>query len=178
MENRKILNRKLLANILIILLAVFARLIPHAPNFTPIGGLAIFSGSHFKSKLAILIPLLSMIVSDLFLGFHKTIPYVYLSFIAIYFLGRLIKNEITFNKTIIVSLSSSMLFFLVTNFGVWITGSIYQKSIFGLMQSYIMGLPFLRNTLISDLFYSLTFIYGYKYFFSVLKNKISRAKIK
>ena len=74
----------------IIILAVIARLIPHPPNFAPIGGLALFSGSHFKKKIALLIPLVAMLVSDLFLGFHNTIIYVYGSFFLTVLIGRLI----------------------------------------------------------------------------------------
>ena len=77
----------------IILLAVVARLIPHAPNFAPIGGLALFSGTHFKKKIALFIPLTAMFLSDIFLGFHKAIPYVYVSFIIIALIGGLIKNN-------------------------------------------------------------------------------------
>ncbi len=151
----------------IILLAVAARLVPHAPNFAPIGGLALFSGANFKKKSALLIPLAAMFFSDVFLGFHKTIPYVYTSFIIISFIGTMIKNnkwQLIFTASII----SSALFFLITNFGVWATGSMYQKSLDGLIQSYGFGIPFFRNTIISDLFYSFTFFYGYQFISSFL----------
>ncbi|MEK7177985.1 MAG: DUF6580 family putative transport protein [Patescibacteria group bacterium] len=146
----------------VILLAVVARLIPHAPNFAPIGGLALFSGANFKNKIALLIPLTAMFVSDIFLGFHKTIPYVYGSFIIIALIGGLIKNN-KWQSIFVASLVSSVLFFLITNFGVWATGTMYQKNLSGLTQSYIMGLPFFRNTILSDLFYSFSFFYGYRF---------------
>ena len=170
-------TQKFISYFAMILLAVFARLIPHSPNFTPIGGLAIFSGLQFKSKLSVLIPLLAMVISDMFLGIHKTIPYVYISFIIIFFLGRSIKNEITFKKIVIISLVSSILFFLITNLGVFITGSMYQKSFSGLIQCYFMGIPFFRNTAISDIFYSLTFFYGYKYLPLIIPKKLFRSKL-
>ncbi|MEK7634071.1 MAG: DUF6580 family putative transport protein [Patescibacteria group bacterium] len=151
-----------ISKLLIILLAVVTRLVPHAPNFAPIGGLALFSGSHFKKKIALSIPLAAMFVSDIFLGFHKTIPYVYVSFIIIALIGRLIKNN-KWQSIFATSLISSVLFFLITNFGVWATGTMYQKNLSGLMQSYGFGVPFFRNTLISDLFYSFSFFYGYKF---------------
>jgi hypothetical protein len=147
---------------LIVLLAVVARLVPHAPNFAPIGGLALFSGSHFKRKIALIIPLAAMFVSDIFLGFHKTIPYVYISFIIIALIGSLIKNN-KWQSVVLASLTSSILFFLITNFGVWATGTMYQKNLNGLSQSYVMGLPFFRNTILSDLLYSLSFFYGYRF---------------
>lgn len=153
--------QKLISYTAIILVAIVARVIPHAPNFAPIGGLALFSGSHFKKKIALVIPLTAMFVSDIFLGFHKTVPYVYVSFIIIALIGSLIKNN-KWQSLLLASLTSSVLFFLITNFGVWATRSIsYQKNLNGLMQSYAMGLPFFRNTIISDLFYSFSFFYGY-----------------
>jgi len=160
MENRKTL--KGIYKIGIILLAVVARLIPHAPNFSPIGGLALFSGANFKNKFNFLIPISAMLISDMFLGFHKTIPFVYLSFIIIYFIGK----DMKFNKwqnLLSASLISSILFFIVTNFGVWLNFNMYPKTIDGLIQCYVMGIPFFRNTLLSDLFYSFSFFYGYRF---------------
>ena len=160
MENRKILKQ---ANkIGIILLAVVTRLIPHAPNFSPIGGLALFSGANFKNKFSFLIPILAMIISDIFLGFHKTIPYVYLSFFIIFLIGRSIKNY-KWKSLLSASLISSIIFFIITNFGVWLNFNMYPKTVDGLIQCYIMGIPFFRNTLISDLFYSFSFFYGYRF---------------
>src|SRR3989338_5836872 len=100
----------LISYTVIILLAVFARLTPHAPNFAPIGGLALFSGSHFKKKIALLIPITAMFLSDIFLGFHKTIPFVYLSFIIIALIGGLIKTN-KWQSLLKASLVSSILFF-------------------------------------------------------------------
>src|SRR3990167_1011969 len=155
----------------IVILAVVSRLIPHAPNFAPIGGLALFSGSHFKKKIAFLIPLAAMLLSDIFLGFHKTIPYVYVSFIIIALIGGLIKNN-KWQSLLSASLVSSVLFFLITNFGVWVTGSMYQKNLAGLIQSYEFGIPFFRNTLISDLFYTFSFFYGYRFLSNFAFKKI------
>ena len=152
----------LISYIVIILLAIVARVIPHAPNFAPIGGLALFSGSHFKKKIALIIPLTAMFVSDIFLGFHKTVPYVYVSFIIISLIGGLIKNN-KWQSLALASLVSSVLFFLITNFGVWVSFNMYSKTIDGLIQSYAMGLPFFRNTILSDLFYSFSFFYGYRF---------------
>ena len=89
-------------------------------------------------------------------------PFVYLSFIIIALIGGLIKTN-KWQSLLKASLVSSVLFFMITNFGVWATGTMYQKNISGLTQSYIMGLPFFRNTIISDLFYSFSFFYGYRF---------------
>lgn len=154
--------QKLVSYIVIISLAVVARLIPHAPNFAPIGGLALFTGSHFKKKVALIIPLAAMFVSDIFLGFHKTVPYIYVSFIIIALIGGLLKNN-KWQSLALASLTSSVLFFLITNFGVWATGTMYQKNLSGLIQCYGFGVPFFRNTLLSDLFYTFSFFYGYRF---------------
>ena len=163
----------LISYIVIILLAIVARVIPHAPNFAPIGGLALFSGSHFKKKIALIIPLTAMFVSDIFLGFHKTVPYVYVSFIIISLIGGLIKNN-KWQSVALASLVSSVLFFLITNFGVWATGTMYVKNLDGLLQSYAMGLPFFRNTVLSDLFYSFSFFYGYRFILNFSHKLYSR----
>ena len=159
--------------LLIILLAVIARLVPHAPNFAPIGGLALFSGANFKNKIALLIPLSAMFISDIFLGFHKTVPYVYVSFIIISLIGGLIKNN-KWQSVALASLVSSVLFFLITNFGVWATGTMYVKNLDGLLQSYAMGLPFFRNTVLSDLFFSFSFFYGYRFILNFSHKLYSR----
>ena len=173
MENRKILKQA--HKVGIILLAVVARLVPHAPNFSPIGGLALFSGANFKNKFSFLIPILAMLISDIFLGFHKTIPYVYVSFIIIALIGGLIKNN-KWQSILKASLISSVLFFLITNFGVWVTGTMYQKNLAGLMQSYVFGIPFFRNTLISDLFYTFSFFYGYRFLSHFVSRKLELLK--
>ncbi len=171
MENRKVLN-KFISYAAIILLAVFARLVPHSPNFAPIGGLALFSGSKFKKNIALLIPIAAMVISDFFLGFHNTIIYVYISFILTVFIGRLIRNN-KWQSLALASLTSSVLFFLITNFGVWaVSGSMYPKTIDGLWQSYIMGLPFFRNTLLSDFFYTFSFFYGFRFLSNLLLRKV------
>ena len=168
-------SKSWVAILAIILLAIFARLIPHAPNFAPIGGLALFFGSNFKNKIALLIPLVAMLISDIFLGFHSTIPYVYVSFIIIALIGSLIKNN-KWQSLLLASLTSSVLFFLITNFGVWASFNMYPKTINGLMQSYVMGLPFFRNTVLSDLFYSFSFFYGYRFLSNFVFNKIDLLK--
>jgi len=150
-----------ISTLLIILLAVIARLIPHPPNLTPIGGLALFSGNKFDKKYGFLIPLFAMLISDIFLGFHSTILFVYFSFFIIFIVGRF-SNLNKVSNIFLGSLSSSILFFLITNFGSWLTFSMYPKTIFGLSQAYVMGLPFLKNTLIGDLIFSFSFFYGYK----------------
>ncbi len=146
---------------LIILSAVLMRLLPHPPNFAPIGALALFSGAHFGKKLRYIIPLFAMIVSDMFLGFDSATPFVYAAFCVTILLGSWMKNNPGVVKLFSVSIASSLLFFFITNFGVWAAGSMYTKNLSGLMQSFAMGVPFFRNTVAGDMLYSFVFFYGY-----------------
>ena len=138
-----------------IVMAVATRLFPHPPNVAPITGIALFAGQRFGDKrLAFIIPILCMLISDLFLGFHSTMPFVYLAFICISFLGIYSKN--IHNSTI---LTSSTLFFVVTNFGVWLLG--YPNTMAGLISCYTLAIPFFINTILGDLFFTHTLNYSF-----------------
>ena len=139
--------------IVLILVLSFSRLIPHPSNFTPILAVGIFSGFYFKNLiLSFFIVICSMFLGDLFLGFHGTMLFTYSSLFVAVLIGIFIKNlkfkEIFFSGTV-----SSICFFVITNFGVWALSSMYEKSFAGLLQSYVMGIPFFHNTLISTLLY-------------------------
>jgi len=138
-----------------VLMAVATRLLPHPPNVAPITGIALFASHRFGDKrLAFVIPILCMFVSDLFLGFHSTLPFVYLAFICISFLGISSKN--IHNGTI---LASSTLFFIVTNFGVWLLG--YPNTIAGFISCYTLAIPFFLNTILGDLFFTHSLNYSF-----------------
>jgi len=139
-----------------ILAGIILRLIPHIPNFAPIAALALFGGVYLGKKYALIIPLATMFISDIFIGFynHWIMIGVYGSFLIIGFLGIYLKKHKTIINIISVSLVSSVLFFVITNFAMWaIPSSLYPHTWQGLLQCYIMGLPFFRNTLAGDLFY-------------------------
>lgn len=143
----------LLVTGLIILTSIF-RFIPHAPNFTPILSIALISGILFSSKrIGLLIPLSIMLLTDLFLGFHSTLPFVYGSLGIIAFLSFAFK-KLDFKSVILGSTASAIIFYLVTNFGVWLTMGLYTKDLSGLLMCYEMALPFFRNTLASTLLFS------------------------
>lgn len=165
METRKILNEKIhfLIVVGIILAGAFARLIPHLPNFAPIGAMALFSGFYLKGYKAYAIPFGALFLSDLFLGFHETMPYVYVSFFIILFLGRLVQSRIKALSPIqlyATSLVGSCLFFAITNWGVWFATDVYEPTVNGLLQSYTMALPFFRNTILGDILYNTVFFYS------------------
>jgi len=149
--------KKLNFIIILIGIAIISRLIPHPPNFTPITAIALFSTIHFKNKiLTYLIPIIGLFISDLILGLSMINLFVYLSFIAITFIG--FKFQKINNYSILLS---STTFFIVSNFGVWILG--YPKTIEGLILCYYMALPFFVYTIMGDLFYSYAMKYGLRY---------------
>lgn len=160
----------------VVLGAVFMRLIPHIPNVAPIGALALFSGATLPGLGGLLTPLLAMSLSDYFLGFHATIPYVYGSFSLIVGIGYILHKKVTPLRVATGSLLGSVLFFIITNFGVWATSTQYEKSVSGLMNAYIMGLPFFRNTILGDLFYNVLFFASYAFFIFVSKHIVLMIK--
>lgn len=138
-----------------ILFGALMRLVPHWPNFTPVAAMALFSGTYIRKKhLAFLVPFAALLVSDLILGLHAWMLAVYLSFALVVVLGFWLKNRIKTGTLLAASIGSSLLFFLITNFAVWLGSPYYAQSLAGLMGSYTMGLPFLLNGLMGDLFYT------------------------
>ena len=140
------MNRNLVI-ITLIILAVITRLLPHPPNFTPIAGMALFSVNRFSDKkLAFSLPIFCMILTDIFLGFHAITPFVYISIIGISCIGY-------FSKKInsVAILKSSILFFFISNFGVWLLG--YPNTLAGLINCYTLALPFFINTVLGDFFF-------------------------
>ena len=162
---------------MVILIAAMMRLLPHPPNFAPIGALALFSGAHLGKKFRFIIPLSAMLLSDIVLGFHNDMAFVYASFLLIILIGSRIKNHINPQHVFVASLGSSVLFFVITNFGVWAVGDMYVKNVSGLIQSYAMGIPFFRNTLLSDMFYSFGLFYGYQFLHNFVSH-ISTLQVK
>lgn len=137
----------------LIVLLSFSRLIPHPYNFTPILAVGVFGGFYFKNFiLSLFIIISAMFLGDLVIGFHNTMFFTYTALALTVVIGMFIKQLNV--KTIILSgLTSSVVFFLITNFGSWMTIEMYEKSFSGLLQSYIMGIPFFHNTLLSTIIY-------------------------
>lgn len=172
--------KKLLNPVLIILIAISLRLAPHPPNFAPIAAMALFGGAYLNKRYALIVPLLAMLASDFFLGFHNTMIFVYGSFLLTGTIGLWLKNHKNVQNIIGASLAASILFYLITNFGVWLVSSMYPKSIMGLFQSYFYALPFFRNTIVGDLFFAGLFFGSYelviRFFIRMHPNKISSNK--
>ncbi|MEC7068440.1 MAG: DUF6580 family putative transport protein [Bacteroidota bacterium] len=139
----------------LIFFAILSRFLPHPPNFTPIAAIALLSSKGFDNRWVVfLIPIVSLFISDLFIGLHATIPFVYISFILIALLGLYFKKI-----NIVLVLLSSTIFFLVSNFGVWLL--YYPISTEGLVQCYTLALPFFLNTVLGDLVYGALLIYPF-----------------
>ena len=148
---------------LIIIIAAITRLIPHPPNFTPIIAMGLFGGTYIHNRaLALLIPIGAMFISDYFLGFHATIYWVYSSLLLVVILGIILINRVNIKNCIAAALSGSLLFFVVTNFGVWFTSGYYPGNLEGLLSCYTLALPFFGNTLTSSVIYTAIMFGGYE----------------
>ncbi len=134
-------------------LAVVSRLIPHPMNFAPVAALALFGGAYFDRRFAFILPFAVLLVSDAFLGFYDGVAWVYASFFLVGLIGWRLRGPKTVGATAVATLSGSVLFFIVTNFGVWLAGTLYTLDFQGLITCYIAAIPFFRNTLAGDAFY-------------------------
>ncbi len=139
--------------ICLILILSLSRLIPHPSNFTPMLAVGVFSGFYFRNfLLGVLIVIFSMFLGDLYLGFHETMFFTYISLAVAVVFGLLIKR-LKFTEILFSGFASSVCFFIITNFGAWLTLAMYEKNFSGLLQSYAMAIPFFHNTLISTFLY-------------------------
>jgi hypothetical protein len=150
--------------IFLILLGILLRLAPHEPNIVPIGTITLFSANYLPKKYSWSIALIIMLITDAFLGFHSMMIWVYGSYLLISLLNRREKSiQFNYKRLITMTLFSSVLFYLITNFGVWISTNLYTKNLQGLDECYFLALPFFRNTLMGDMFYNTVFFGGYNY---------------
>ena len=150
------------------------RLLPHPPNVAPIAAIALFGGTYFNKKYALVVPLAAMFVSDWFLGFHASMLAVYTSFLITGCIGLWLHSHKTTGNVISASLASSLIFFFLTNFNFWYADALYPKTITGLMTSYVNALPFFRNTVFGDLFYTGVFFGVYEFIRMVIPNSSER----
>lgn len=131
------------------------RLVPHAPNFTPIISIALFSGAYLKKRVAYPVMFCVLFLSDAILGFYGPLMFfVYGSYALILFFGRLMRKNISIGTVIGSSLLGALFFFIISNFGVWALSSVYPKTLVGLSECYVMAIPFFRNMVVSTLLYS------------------------
>lgn len=167
------MNARFITLITIVFSIALFRLIPHLPNVSPVAAMALFGGAYFADKkMALLIPFVALLLSDLILGFHSTMLFVYMSFALTVMVGIWISKKKNVGMITLATLGSSVLFFLVTNFGAWLGHGMYPKTAEGLFQAYVAGIPFFQNTLMGDLFFSAVLFGG----FTLLSNNVRQLR--
>ena len=148
---------KYLITFTLLFLAALSRIVPHPVNVAPITAIALFAGVYLERKHTFIIPIAAMLISDYFIGFYNAMIWVYLSVIMIGFIGLWLNRHRGVLPTIGASLAGSVLFFIVTNLGVWI--SWYPHTLTGFIGCYTVAIPFFRNTMLGDLGY-VTVLFG------------------
>lgn len=143
----KSINPRFIVVFTVILVAALIRLLPHWPNFTPIAAMALFAGTYFDRKqFAFALPIAAMFISDLVIGLHPNMPAVYLGFAITVIIGMSIRNRVNVGSVMLASITSAVIFFLITNFASWLASPYYPQTAGGLMQCYIAGLVFFSDT--------------------------------
>jgi hypothetical protein len=157
------MNARILTLLTAILAAAALRLVPHPPNFTPIGAMALFSGAYLgrRGAVALVAPLGALFLSDLVLGFYRGMPTVYFSVALIVIIGWMALRRVSPIRVGGASIASSVLFFVLTNFGMWLSSGFYPRTLAGLEACYIAAIPFFQNTVAGDLFYAAVLFGGF-----------------
>ena len=178
--------RNIIAFILIGI-AIMGRLIPHYPNFTPVTAIALFAGTYISGKyLRFVIPIAGIYLSDLILNnflFRQYFPgnegiiwfsgymiWTFVALLGVVVLGSLLKGRVKASLTLLAAVSATTLFFLISNFGVWLGSVIYPQNILGLLACYEAALPFYLNNLFSTLGFTIVFYTSMEY---ILNRKIA-----
>ena len=152
----------------LILGAAFSRLLPHPLNFSPIGAMGLFGAAFFAKRWqALLIPIGATFLSDLvlnnvvyaeyttgFMAFYPGMGWQYAAYALIVLAGFAIFRSVKVQTILAGALSATVIFFLVSNFGAFLSNPVYPKTLSGLLTAYVAGLPFVQGTLLGDLFYS------------------------
>ena len=142
--------------VVLILVAAASRLLPHAPNFTPVAALGLFAGATMGRRAAWLVPFGALLLSDLFLGFYHPVSMLfnYGAFAACLLIGAgWLSRKRSLPRLGGAALTSSVAFFALSNLGMWASGY-YPRTLAGLTACYEAGLPFLRNTVVSDVLFT------------------------
>ena len=157
------------------LLAVLSRWVSHLWNFTLVGGAFVFAAAYFSDrKISTMLMLVTMLVSDYIIGFHSQMVSVYLGYLVMLGFGSMLSLQSNRFKILGYTLAGTLAFYLVTNFGVWLEGALYPKTLAGLVDCYVMAIPFYRNQLMSDVLSSVLFFEVAK---QVAQYQSERAKI-
>ncbi len=146
---------------LLVCIGVFSRLLPHMSQFTAILAIGMFGGMYLPRRQAIIVPVAVMMVSDVFLGFHDTMFFTWGSMVVVSLIGFVLRDRKNWMTVLGGSILSALVFFVVTNFGAWL--SLYPRTFEGFTQCYIAAIPFFRTTLASTVAYSLVLYFGYEW---------------
>lgn len=176
----KIFQKDKKAKFFIFLVSIFIlsqfRLIEHPWNFTPVLAFGILAGYYLRSiAYGYGLIIASMILGDLIIGFHYLIFFTYIGLLFSVIIGKYLKQLKLF-QLVFSGIASSVVFFIISNFGVWLIGDFYEKSLSGLIQCYTMALPFLKNTYLGTLSFILLYLFFYNILFIIINkfyNKIN-----
>ncbi len=156
-------HSRILAILFAILVAAVLRLVPHPPNFTPIGAMALFSGAYLgRRAIAFAAPLGALLLSDLVLGFYHGQATIYFSVALIVMIGMVALSRVSPFRVGAAAIFSSVLFFVITNFGMWLFSGFYPRTLAGFEACYVAAIPFFQNTVAGDLFYATLLFGGFK----------------
>lgn len=153
---------RLVALLSAIAAAAALRLVPHPPNFSPIDAMALFSGAYLGRRgIAFVAPLAALFLSDLVLGFYHGVATVYATVALIVVIGWWLSSKRTPLRIGAAAIMSSVTFFVITNFGMWLFSGFYPVTYAGLVACYAAAIPFFQNTVAGDLFYSVLLFGGF-----------------
>jgi len=171
-----LMNVRILTLISAILVAAALRLLPHPSNFTPIGAMALFSGAYLgrRGAIALVAPLAALFISDLALGFYHGMATVYFSTALVVLIGWLTLQKKSPLRIGAAAIASSILFFVLTNFGMWLSSGFYPRTLAGLEACYVAAIPFFQNTVAGDLIFSAILFGG----FALLERKLPALRLK
>lgn len=155
------MNTRLLTIVALIFAAAALRLIPHPANFAPIVALGLFAGSYLEDRrMAFAVPFGALLLSDLVLGLYPGLVFVYAGFALSVCIGFALRKR-SVRRIAAGTLASALVFFVITNFGAWMTLPMYPKTPDGLLAAYVAGIPFLRNALAADALYAVLLFGGF-----------------
>lgn len=146
---------------ILIVMGFLMRVIPHVPNVAPVAAIALFAGAYLDRRVTPWVPLAIMVASDLIIGLHDVVLYTWGAFVLIGFLGTYLKNNRTTGTVFTATVFSAALFFIITNFGVWLAW--YPHTWQGMSQCYVNAIPFLRNMLIGNIVFAAALFGTYEF---------------
>lgn len=156
--------------ICLLVIGILSRLVIHVDNFTPVIALALFGGVYLRKKQAILLPFMLFAVTDIILGFHKTMFFTWGSVALIVLMGFAVQKNKNWVTVLGGGLFSAILFFIVTNFGVWMMTGMYPLTVAGLTECYVAAIPYFRSSLVSTLLYGFILFCGYEVMAAQVRN--------